>query len=286
MSLELVSVAEFLGEARGVRDALRTAGLGVVVREAGSRTRLDSPRQLLEAGEVSLALVPGDALARLDEERCVVGAVLPRAEPRDLLLPARPTHGTLVSLPPRSRVGVSGRRRSAFLRAHRPDIQPVAAWNGGGPGEVLDAGVVDALILGAAESRRWSVAHRATEALDAKVWIPSPGQGTPVLLCRVGDLAALECAALVDQASARAAWEAERVVRESLAPDGDGPLGVLALPYGRWIRVWGMVVSQDGRAVVRGDITGSLDHPRGAGLALAELLLARGAASIIGTEVP
>lgn len=282
MSLSIVSVPDFRHEAEGVCVALRSARIRA--ERSHEVQALEDAVAAVREGRAALALVGAEGLGSLAPEGLMLAAVLPRAEPRDVLLSGDPVHATLASLPTGSRVGTTGARRAAFLRAHRPDVVAARGWNGGGPAEALDSGAFDALILGATDSRRWGVAHRATEALDVKAWVPAPGQGTPVLLCRAGNTAAAECAAMVDQAGPRAAYEAERAVRASLAPDGDWPLGVLALPFSRWIRVWGMAASRDGSAVVRGDVTGPLDQPGEAGGALVEVLLARGAASLIGAR--
>jgi hydroxymethylbilane synthase len=282
VSLSIVWVPDFRHEAAGVCDALRSARIRA--EKVAEVDVLEEAVAAVRGGNASLALVGAEGLGSLAPEGLVLAAVLPRAEPRDVLLSGHPLHGTLASLPTGSRVGTTGARRAAFLRAHRPDVVAARGWNGGGPAEALDSGAFDALILGATDSRRWGVAHRATEALDAKAWVPAPGQGTAVLLCRAGNTAAVECAAMVDQPGPRAAYDAERAVRASLAPDGDWPLGVLALPFSRWIRVWGMAASRDGAAVVRGDVTGPLDAPGDAGRGLVDLLLARGAASLIGAR--
>jgi len=281
VSLSIVSVPDFRHEAAGVYDALRRARVRAEKEEVEV---LEEAIAAVQGGRASLALVGAEGLGSLTPEGLILAAVLPRGEPRDVLLAGDPAHATLASLPTGSRVGTTGARRAAFLRAHRPDVVAARGWNGGGPAEALDSGAFDALILGANDSRRWGVAHRATEALDVKAWVPAPGQGTPVLLCKAGNVAAVECAAMVDQPGPRAAYEAERSVRATLAPEGDWPLGVLALPFSRWIRVWGMAASRDGSAVVRGDTTGPLNDPGQAGRALVALLLARGAASLVGSR--
>ena len=48
----------------------------------------------------------------------------------------------------------------------------------------------------------------------------------------------------------------------------DAPLGCLAQPSGRWIRLWAAAASADGRRLVRSDLTGPLDEPEGLGAAV------------------
>ncbi|MEJ2204875.1 MAG: hypothetical protein P8170_12280 [Gemmatimonadota bacterium] len=85
----------------------------------------------------------------------------------------------------------------------------------------------------------------------------------------------------LDDGVAQAALQAERAASRLLGLRPDAAAGVVALPQGRWMRVFGMVASADGRRMVRGDVTSSPAGPEAAGRALAELLLARGAESIL-----
>jgi hydroxymethylbilane synthase len=140
---------------------------------------------------------------------------------------------------------------------------------------------VDAAVLGAAEARRLSLWNRVAEALEPKSWVPSPGQGTILVLCRSGDDISAGAAAALGNTPARVALRAEAAVRAALGAEMDAPLGVLAQPHGRWIRVWAMAASPDGQQVIRGDVSGSAMDPATAGFDLAELLLQRGAGALL-----
>jgi hydroxymethylbilane synthase len=214
-----------------------------------------------------------------DDARIV--AVLARAEPRDVLIPSRKGALALETLPAGARVGVADGRRRGFLRAYRPDVQAVRPWNGEGPAGALRSGSVDAVILGNAEARRLALRKRASEILDPKAWVPGPAQGTVLLVARAGDAEAERMCAPAGDTVARAAYAAEAAALAAQGVSVDAPIGVMALPHGKWIRVWGMVASDDGRRVVRGDVTGNADDPEAAGRSLAELLLARGVASVL-----
>jgi hydroxymethylbilane synthase len=128
-----------------------------------------------------------------------------------------------------------------------------------------------------------SLGHLASEALDSKSWVPSAGQGSLVLFGRRG-AAVPEGMAELDHGASRVALAAERACLSTLGGGADTPLGVLAVPHGKWIRVWGMIASADGRQVVRGDLTGAWDSPLHVGAALAKLLLARGAGPLMSPE--
>lgn len=234
----------------------------------------------MEQGGARLALLPVDALA--SPPAGIRWAAVPkRAEPRDVFVPAGGASATLWDLPAGSRVGVGGARRWSFLQAHRPDLDPVALVNGGGPDTALASGTVDAVVLGAGEARRILPDWRATEIMDHREWVPGACQGALVLLARADDEGACLAAVCVEEPSSRAALVAERSVVDGLGARPDAPLGVLALAHGRRIRLWGMVASADGRGVVRGDLTGPTDDPRRTGRSLADMLLARGAGELL-----
>ncbi len=209
-----------------------------------------------------------------------------RTEPRDVLVPVGNVSATLETLAPGTRVGVAGARRRSFLLAHRPDVEPVALVNGGGPGVALASGSVDAVILGAAEARRSESGWRATEILDPREWTPGPQQGALVLLAHEQDGEACRAAEAVEDPATRQALAAEGSVPKALGVASGAPVGALALPHGHRMRLWGMVASPDGRHVVKGDVTASLDEPQAAARALAELLVARGAGTWLHRSVP
>lgn len=272
---------------------LRAEALALVHAMGGDGLRIDlsiyegadDPMGELTRGEARLLLVPAEAQGPLPTGVCWA-SVPTRIEPRDVLVPVGGASATLRNLAAGSRVGVAGARRRSFLLAHRPDVEPVALVNGGGPGAALASGSVDAAILGAVEAKRSELAWRATELLDPKEWIPGPRQGALVLLAREDDEDACNAARKVEDPTARAALLAEGEALVALGVPSRAPLGVLALPHGRWIRLWAMVASADGRRVVRGDLTASLEEPEAAGRALADLLLARGAGDLLNGSAP
>jgi hydroxymethylbilane synthase len=271
---------------------LRAEALPLAAVMTGKRFAVDlsmqdgagDPITEVERGGAQLALVSVEAPGPLPTG--VRWAAVPRRrEPRDILVPMGGTSATLRNLAEGTRVGVAGARRWSFLRAHRPDVEAVALVNGGGPGAALASGSVDAVILGATEARRSMPGWHATEILDLREWVPGACQGAVALVAREDDMDARRAAECVEDPRARAALAAERAVVEALDARPNAPLGVLALSHGRTIRLWGMVASADGRSLVRGDLTGSVDQPEGAARALADLLLARGAGELLNGSV-
>ncbi len=82
--------------------------------------------------ELEVALLAGDAdmavhsmkdMPGLLPERLIIGAVLPRADPRDAFVSNR--FARFADLPINARIGTSSLRRQSILAAARPDLQMV-----------------------------------------------------------------------------------------------------------------------------------------------------------------
>lgn len=286
MTLTLTTTPDLAPEARRIEGVLRAYGtvVSVVGLDASHGAAPDGGAvAALRSGRARAAVVRASAMLHLPDDLRVV-AVLGREEPRDVVVPAGGAAFTLQTLPAGARVGVADARRRGFLRASRPDVEalhPGDLGNGEGPAAALHAGGVAAVILGSTEARRLALRARASEILDPKAWVPGPGQGTVLVVADHDDTEAKEAFRPADEGNARSAWLAESSVLAAQGLAADAPIGVMALPHGKWIRVWGMVASDDGTRVVRGDVTGGADDPEAAGRTLAELLVARGAALVL-----
>jgi len=278
----MAAVPELGAETRKALDGLGRAGLSVTeVEDLDGPWSLSEVHEKLLAGSLDLGLVPFSV--HIDGLETV--AVLERDEPRDVVVSNANGSGTLARLPEGTRVGLAGTRRLGLLRAHRPDLEPVSLTNGHTPATVLEEGKVDALILGASQARHLGLSERTAEFLDPKAWVPGPGQGAIVVLGRAYDETSREAGALLDVESSHCSWACELSLAQALGADSDAPLGALALPFGRWIRLWALVTSPDGSRVARADLTGSVDDPEGLGRAVADLLLMREAGPLLSDNV-
>jgi hydroxymethylbilane synthase len=99
----------------------------------------------------------------------------PREDPRDALVSH---HCTLEQLPEGAVVGTSSTRRSAFLKAGRPDLRLVECrGNVDTRLRKLDEGQYDAIVLAAAGLHRMGLQNRIREYLPPEWMVPAPGQG-------------------------------------------------------------------------------------------------------------
>ncbi len=284
MSLKIASVPELRTEMHEVLEGFGCAGLPateVVSSGEGGWSLARIHTGILE-GSLDVGLVPSGLSANGLE----AVAVLEREEPRDVLVSRTDGSGTLARLQAGTRVGLVGARRLGLLRAHRPDLHAHSLTNGHTPVSMLESGAVDVLILGAAQSRQMGLSELTTEFLDPKAWVPGPGQGARVLVARAGDETTRRAASSLDDVQSRRAWECELALARALGAGTDAPLGALALPFGRWLRLWAMATSLDGSRMVRADLTGSAEDPEALGRAVADLLLMREGGTILAGGTP
>jgi len=234
--------------------------------------------EALLAGTVDLAVhsmkdVPAEVAPGL-----VLGAVLPREDPGDVLV-AR-SRSTLADLPRGARVGTSSLRRSALLRARRPDLE-VVPLRGNVDTRLgkLRSGVVDAVVLAAAGLKRLGLVLAEAVPLDPLEFLPAIGQGALGIETRADEVQRL--VAPLDHAVTRAAVEAERAFLRRVGGTCHTPIAAHAIPEGRHLLLRAAVFSVDGSRLVQGERRGPMDGAAELGEQLAVELLRRGAEELL-----
>jgi hydroxymethylbilane synthase len=215
-----------LRQARQVDAMLRAAWPGLDVRTrlyvSSGDERLDVPadqlapdafvdrlERALLAGEVDAVVHSYKDLPAVATAGLVIAAVPVRADPREALV-ARDGH-RLADLPAGAVVGTSSARRSAWLRALRPDLEarPIRGPVDSRVRQVMD-GHFDAALLAAAGLERLDLAHHITEYFDLDVLPPAAAQGALAVQCRASDAATSMLLAAIDDRALHAAVRAER----------------------------------------------------------------------------
>jgi hydroxymethylbilane synthase len=207
-------------------------------------------------------------------------AFLERADPRDAWLSGDGSR--LETAPAGARVGTTSLRRQAQLRALRPDFELIdLRGNLDTRVRKLRAGEFDAILLAMAGLTRLGRVAEVTQALEPEVLLPAPGQGAIALECRAEDAAVAAAVAPLHHAPTADAVTAERAFLARLGGGCNVPLGAFAQRQesgGQRLRAF--VARTGGGAVLRGERRG--DDPEALGSGLAEELLARGAAELLG----
>ena len=216
-------------------------------------------------------------------EGLTIGAVLPREDPRDVLILNSVTGATsLADLPRGSRIGTSSLRRRAQLMARRTDVE-VVALRGNVPTRIrkVDEGQVHAAILAAAGVHRLGVSQRIASYLDAPEWLPAAGQGAIAVQIRDDDEGMRDVLASLHHEGTWLEVRAERAFLAALEGGCQVPIGAVAQATGGRLMLFGMIADVDGRRIVRGEHSVDEGNPELSGIRLANELRSRGATEIL-----
>ncbi len=274
-----------LAQARHVAELLAPthpdAVLVEVVTSGDRRRDVDDKREwvleiedALERGDADLAVHSAKDVPAVLPDGFVLAGVPARAAPWDALCGA----DSLAALPPGARIGTSSLRRTAALRALRPDLRIVELrGNVDTRLRKLADGEADAIVLALAGLERLG----RTDAVGCVLHelVPAPGQGALLIEARREHGAAREAAAGVGHGAALRALTCERALVRALGADCHTPVGAHATIVEAGLRLRAFVGRVDGSAWVRDELDG--DDPEALGAEVAERLLAAGAGEML-----
>jgi hydroxymethylbilane synthase len=209
-----------------------------------------------------------------------LAAFPPREEPRDVLVSGRAA--AVADLPAAARVGTSSPRRRVQLLALRRDlaVEPIRG-NVETRLRKLDEGAYDAIVLAAAGLRRLGIERADATLVSPDEMLPAVGQGTLAVEVREADGETAKLVATLDDASTRAATEAERAFLAAMGGTCTTPLAAHAWFEEGRLRLSAFVATPDGGRVLQDGSTLNGGPPAGLGQLVADRMLARGAAEII-----
>jgi hydroxymethylbilane synthase len=212
-----------------------------------------------------------------------IGAILPREDPRDVLIVNSVTGAsTLDELPRGSRVGTSSLRRRAQLMSMRPDVE-VVALRGNVPTRVrkVDEGQVHAAILAAAGMHRLGISQRIACYLDAPAWLPAAGQGAIAVQIRDDDARMRDLVAVMHDRETAMRVRAERAFLAALEGGCQVPIGAATVGDEPDVVLHGFIADVNGHHIVRGSYAVEIANPELSGIRLANELRGRGASEIL-----
>jgi hydroxymethylbilane synthase len=271
-----------LAQARLVADSLEGEAEIVPISTSGDRGPggdkarfVKEIEEALLAGEVDLGVHSAkDVPSELPDGLAIVG-VPERADPRDALCGV----ASLDELPEGATVGTSSLRRRAQLLALRPELE-VRELRGNVDTRLGRVGEGDyhAIVLATAGLERLG---RADEGVPLEELIPAPGQGALALEARADDERAAEAAAALTDRDSLTRLTAERSLVAALDASCHTPLaGHAGLADGR-LTLSAFVGLPDGSHWIRDRLEGDPGSPTELGRAVAERLLAAGAAEVL-----
>jgi hydroxymethylbilane synthase len=260
-------------------------------------------RDALLAGEVDFAVHSLKDLPTTQHPDLALAAIPEREDPRDVLVARQGVK--LDRLPQGARIGTGSPRRmaqlNAYARSHGLTIETVPI-RGNIDTRVgyVHGGELDAVVLAAAGLNRIGGTEELTgslslDHLSVDTVLPAPGQGALAIECVASDAALVAALAELDDPHTRAAVTAERSLLAALEAGCSAPVGaladLLAEDSGRGqivteMRLRGVVGTTDGSTLVQlsttGPVPASHDEAMALGRELADEMLAKGAAGLMG----
>lgn len=286
-------------QAQHVADRLRQLHPGLMVELVGMSTRGDeiTDRPLMAVGGKALfvkALEEGMLAGRADiavhsmkdvpaevPAAFCLPVILDRDDPRDAFVSER--YDSVAALPDGARVGTASLRRECQLRARRPDLV-VESLRGNVQTRLskLESGEFDAIILAASGLKRLGMADRIRAAIPPEESLPAVGQGALGIECRAEDDEVIALLAGLNDPDTYDRVVAERAVNARLEGSCHVPLAAYAELEGAdglWLRA--LVASRDGKQVLQAELRGQRAEGQAIGEAVAQALLAQGAAELL-----
>jgi hydroxymethylbilane synthase len=234
--------------------------------------------EALRDGRIHLAVHSLKDLPVDDAEELTLGAIVGRADVRDVLIGSEGT--TIGNLPLGAVVGTSSLRRQAQLRYTRPDLQ-VQSIRGNVETRIrkVTEGQYDATILAAAGVTRLKLDAHIAQWLPLKIMLPAPGQGALGIQCRADDAETLDLLAAIHNAEVTTAVTAERSFLHHLEGGCSTPVAAYATWQDGILHMTGLVASVAGAKQIQ--VQGSGSDGWELGQMLAEKAIAAGAREIL-----
>lgn len=207
------------------------------------------------AGDIDLAVHSLKDLETVLPAGLEIAALLPREDSRDALVCAHARK--IEDLKNGARVATSSVRRTAVLKALRPDLEIVPIrGNVNTRLAKLAEGQADALVLAMAGLRRLGIDSPDISPIHVATMLPSACQGVIALQCRADDHDLLGLLSDVNDAEAHVTSSAERALLAALDGSCRTPIGGLAQLDGDRLWLRAEVALLDGSEVFRAESRG------------------------------
>ncbi len=262
-----------LAQARIVRDALAKAHASLAaadaveilpIRTTGDKVQ-DRPlveiggkglfteeiEQALSDGRIDIAVHSLKDMPTILPPGLVLGAVLEREDPRDVLFSRG--GGGIDTLPKGARVGTASLRRQALLLNRRPDLQ-IGPLRGNVETRLrkLQEGQVDATVLALAGLKRLGRGTGGGTILTLDDMLPAPAQGAISVESRADDARVAALLSKIDHKQSSVAVTAERAMLAALDGSCRTPIAGLAVLDGcGGLHLRGLVALPDGSKLWR-----------------------------------
>lgn len=245
-------------------------GKGVFVKEI---------EEALLAGTIDLAAHSLKDLPTAQPDGLRIACVPSREDPRDVLL--APGAPGLAGLRRGAVVGTGSPRRACQIHALRSDLE-TRDLRGNVDTRLarLRHGDYDAILLARAGLSRLGIDVDGT-VLDFDQMVPAAGQGAMAIEIRADDREMEDLLGPHHHAPTAAAVAAERAFLRGLGGGCQAPIAAVGEVDGPHLVLRGLVAGPGGQPLLKERREGAVDEAESLGLALAEVLLARGAGAFL-----
>jgi len=245
----------------------------------GTNIFINDLETLLENKKIDFAVHSMKDLNADMDPQFTIAAVPEREDPRDALISKN--HIKLADLKKGAIIGTSSARRSAQIKAIRPDLE--TQWIRGPIDsriEQLNNGDFDAIVLAVAGLNRMKLSNDViTEYLEIDEFVPSVAQGALAIQCRADDEEMIHILRRINNPIAEATIRAERYTLSLLDEDDKAPIGVYASLKNDQLTIYVSIASLAGTSLLTARATGK-DYKQVA-KQVANELVSKGALDVI-----
>ncbi len=226
----------------------------------------------LQEGHIDMAVHSMKDVAGRLPDGLMVGALLPRLDPRDAFIGQEAK--TLKDLAMGATIGTCSLRRQAQILAQRPDLHVIALrGNVDTRLRKLREGMAEATILAVAGLERLGATENISSIMETDVMLPAAAQGTIGIEIRRDDENMQKLLLPLNDLETSICVGAERALLQAIDGNCHTPVGALAHLIGtNEIILEGLVAKPDGTALVRLEQKGAAKDFEAIGLALGERL--------------
>lgn len=273
----LIAAHKGLGESDIVIVPIKTTGDKIQDRrlllEGGKGLFTKEIEDHLLAGKIDLAVHSTKDMPATLPEGLILGAFLPREDPRDAFL--SPIAKTIHDLPKGATVGTSSLRRQAQVLKLRPDLEVIPTrGNVGTRINKMKDGEVAATLLAAAGLTRLGLGAEITSLLSFEDMLPAPGQGAICIQARQGDTKTDEWLKPLNCEETAKCVRAERAVSLALGASCRMPLAAHAAFSDNQLTLRAALFRPDGKEFWTVTDHGDSDNPEALGTQIGKELLA------------
>lgn len=231
-------------------------------------------------GEIDLAVHSLKDMPTELPEGLMLAAITERVDPGDALI--SPKYGVIDKLPPGAKVGTSSLRRRAQLLHYRPDLA-ISDLRGNLDTRLkkLETHDLDAIVLAVAGLKRLEWDSHITQVLPREICLPAVGQGALAIEARANDNEVLDILAFLNHRQTRQAVTAERSYLHEVEGGCQVPIGVYGTGDEHVLTLQAVILSVDGKTIVRDTVSGTPDEAAELGHCLAHRMLDAGGREIL-----